>query len=322
MKAMTTQPHNNRMWKKPSKDPLPYLPNDKLPYLVRGYPKLAGRMAKRPEQAIFRRFDELNARNLLYMQVELCKLELQIRTKEMQDKQKDLEYSTDYEKLAASHESAYAAQIQLIEKIKKKSEDYSMCPMFALFESRNLVRVARSLCSDDAVIQASIMAQTKAPATSDLYDLQDWLASKAGGSNILRSGDARAWGTAVKRKFTSGDLRCLKPRMKEDWISRFVAENAIKIFGYDLGPWFGCSCRQKTLPTQFGYYASDVYKITFWMTNILGSLIPIVSIAVLMWMDSMRAQVGSIAGFNVLVAMCLCIFTDAKRMDCFKVTAA
>jgi hypothetical protein len=153
MKSMTTQPPNERMSKKPPKDPLPYLPNDELPYLIRGYPKLAGRMAKRPEQAIFRRFDELNARNMLYIQAELCKLELQIRTKEMQDKQNNLEYSTNYEKLAASHDSADAAQIQLIEKIKEKLKDYSMCPISATCEpegpreTRSLTMLRSGCCS-------------------------------------------------------------------------------------------------------------------------------------------------------------------------------
>ncbi|KAF2748356.1 hypothetical protein M011DRAFT_485646 [Sporormia fimetaria CBS 119925] len=52
--------------------------HDSLSHLVRGYPKLAGRMALVPEEAIFRRFDELQLRNLLYLQNELATLDWQL----------------------------------------------------------------------------------------------------------------------------------------------------------------------------------------------------------------------------------------------------
>ena len=50
-------------------------PFDPFHDLVPGYPKLAGRMGVMPEIAMFRRFGALNARNLLYMQIDLKELE-------------------------------------------------------------------------------------------------------------------------------------------------------------------------------------------------------------------------------------------------------
>jgi hypothetical protein len=44
-----------------------------------GYPRLTGYMALKPDALVFRRFNELNARNLLYLQAELCVLERQLK---------------------------------------------------------------------------------------------------------------------------------------------------------------------------------------------------------------------------------------------------
>lgn len=71
-----------------------------------------------------------------------------------------------------------------------------------------------------------------------------------------------------------------------------------------------------------GYQDAKVLQITYWMTSVIASLIPIGSIIVLYKVHSMAARLGIIAGFNVLVSLCLSIFTDAKRAEVFAITAA
>ena len=61
--------------RKPSTIPTSPVPTDAFNHLVRGYPMLAGRTAVLPEIAMYRRFGALNARNLLYLQSDLCCLE-------------------------------------------------------------------------------------------------------------------------------------------------------------------------------------------------------------------------------------------------------
>jgi hypothetical protein len=58
-----------------------------MPGRPNGYSKLASLMGQNPEVAIFRRFNKLNARNLLYLQAELAELEerLERATKADQD---------------------------------------------------------------------------------------------------------------------------------------------------------------------------------------------------------------------------------------------
>jgi hypothetical protein len=51
-------------------------------------------------------------------------------------------------------------------------------------------------------------------------------------------------------------------------------------------------------------------------------LIPIASIVVLYQVQSMSARLGIIAAFNVLVAVCLMGFANAKRAEVFAISAA
>lgn len=71
-----------------------------------------------------------------------------------------------------------------------------------------------------------------------------------------------------------------------------------------------------------GYEDSTIYYITYWITSILASLIPIASIVLLYCVNSMRARLGIIAAFNVLVSICLMGLTNAKRVEVFAITAA
>ncbi|KAL0262921.1 hypothetical protein SLS55_001895 [Diplodia seriata] len=59
--------------------------DDQQQQLPAGYPKLAEQMERISETAIFRRFDYLNALNLLYMQAELQSLENELRRLQVED---------------------------------------------------------------------------------------------------------------------------------------------------------------------------------------------------------------------------------------------
>jgi hypothetical protein len=71
-----------------------------------------------------------------------------------------------------------------------------------------------------------------------------------------------------------------------------------------------------------GYEATTIFKVTYWMTSIIASLIPILSIAVLYRVHSMPARLAIIAGFNILISVCLCGLTSAKRSEVFAVASA
>ena len=149
--------------------------------------------------------------------------------------------------------------------------------------------------------------------------MQDWLNARDLGNNELAGADATIWGTVFDRKCQKPDLVALCPRAKKDAFSAWAADSAILNLSR-------CGCARFMKPSQVhgvvGYQDSTIYRVTYWITSIVASLIPIASILVLYCVQSMSARLGIIASFNVLVSVCLMALTNAKRAEVFAITAA
>jgi hypothetical protein len=149
--------------------------------------------------------------------------------------------------------------------------------------------------------------------------MQNYLQTDAMGPLVLSGNDAEVWGSMEDRKSYQPDLVALCPRATKDPFSRWAAESTILNL-------FRCGCARFMKPSRVhgvvGYEDSTIYRITYWITSILASLIPIVSISVLYCVHSMPARLAIIAAFNVLVSVCLMGFANAKRAEVFAVTAA
>ena len=172
---------------------------------------------------------------------------------------------------------------------------------------------------DEALIQASILAKMPEPGKWDLGYLQGFLMTKEMGPLALIGDDAGTWGSVQNPKGYSPDLVALRPRQNGDTFSKWVAENAVVNL-------FRCGCaRLKKVSRVHGVVGledSTVFRLTSWVTSIVASLIPIASIIVLYSVSSMKARLGIIAAFNLLISTCLSTFTNAKRSEVFAVTAA
>ena len=94
-----------------------------------GYPRLAERIAVKPETGIYRRFDALNARRILYLQAELCILEKKLQQREEKDNRattgKGPEYATDYQIMLEAPVNVHHPQLELIQEMQDKLEQYS-----------------------------------------------------------------------------------------------------------------------------------------------------------------------------------------------------
>ena len=94
---------------------------------MRGYAKVAQLMASHNELAIFRRFQELNMRNLLYLQAELSHLEAELRD----IVEADTKYpecannSYDWWSLTQAEDCGGAEQWDKILEIREKLDKYS-----------------------------------------------------------------------------------------------------------------------------------------------------------------------------------------------------
>jgi hypothetical protein len=94
---------------------------------MEGYPAIAQIMCNHDELAIFRRFRELNALDLLYAQAELTHLEddlVELRAVDKAHPEKAL-YHRDWWSLAHSTEDENKEQWQKVLEIRKKLEAYS-----------------------------------------------------------------------------------------------------------------------------------------------------------------------------------------------------
>ncbi|CAO2647111.1 Nn.00g080330.m01.CDS01 [Neocucurbitaria sp. VM-36] len=257
---------------------------DPFPNIVVGYPKLAAKIEIQPEVAILRRFGALGAQNLLYFQAELTDLERKVREQQVSDHN-----STKGSK------SSYAKN------------------WFDLSDSEN------DGDTKQLELVMKIRETIKEYRTWDLHYLQDYLHAPEMGPLALTGGDSTIWGSKTDRKSHASDLIALRPRAKKDAFSMWAAENTI----FNL---LKCGCTRFMKPSRVhgvvGYEDSTIYRITYWITSVLASLIPIASIVVLYRVQSMPARLAIIAAFNVLVSICLMGFANAKRAEVFAITAA
>lgn len=130
--------------------------------------------------------------------------------------------------------------------------------------------------------------------------------------------DNDIWGSMQDPESFRHDLVTLKARRQDDAFSKLVSENVVHLFRCGLARFKAFS---KTHGTT-GYNDSSVKRITRWVSNVIASLVPILSIVILHSVSSTKARLGIIAGFNFLISACLSAFTNAKRSEVFAVAAA
>ncbi|OAL45423.1 hypothetical protein IQ07DRAFT_624468 [Pyrenochaeta sp. DS3sAY3a] len=284
---------------------------DPFPHIVIGYPKLAAKIEILPEVAIYRRFGALNAQNLLYFQAQLTDLEEKIRDQQLFDHNSSTgeksQYAKNWFKLSDSENDGDTDQLDLVLKIRGLLKEYILTDEIY-----------------DALIQQSIILKYPEPGKWDLDHLQQYLQSPAMGSLLgLTGSDATVWGSLANTKSHAPDLVTLCPRAKKDTFSVWAAENTSQLLKWMLK----CACTGLCLKPSpkhgvVGYEDTTIYRLTYGITSILASLIPITSIVGLYFVQSMPARLGIIAAFNVFVSICLMVFANAKRAEVFAVTAA
>lgn len=131
--------------------------------------------------------------------------------------------------------------------------------------------------------------------------------------------EAGPWGTLKYPNNYASDLITLRPRTKEDWFSTFIAENAIR---YLKGPLKKFQSEEDRLNGMMLYEDKTVLRFTYVIIGTLAGLAPILSIMVLSKLHTIKARLWVAATFNIGIALSLQLFTEAKRMDIFAVTAA
>jgi hypothetical protein len=154
------------------------------------------------------------------------------------------------------------------------------------------------------------------PDMYDLRNMQCFLGSaKMANGGALIGPDSEIWGTLLRENSHSRELLVLKAREGGDSFSRKLSGWAVPLFKS-----VACASLQKADPDIGVLMVKEdrVFKLTMWITSLIASMMPIISIVILIKMKELNV----IAAFNALLSVCLIMFTDAKRTDVFSVTAA
>lgn len=171
---------------------------------------------------------------------------------------------------------------------------------------------------DEALIQQSAICHMKPPDFYDIKYLQSFFRSEIMGPYLMGP-DRHIWGSKEQPKAYSKELICLNPRLEVDFFSKFIGEHAVTFLKK-------CCCfgirRSDSKSGNIAVRDDRIFRVTMWITSLIASAFPIISIAVLNQIHLMSNRITVIAAFNVLIALCLMHFTEAKRTEIFSVTAA
>ncbi len=193
------------------------------------YTALASMMANHAEAAIFRRFDTLNIKNLLYMQAELVDLENQLHEIESEDKKSKapnkVAFSSSVQALRRSASTRDNDQWMKYKEVQEKIHAYSMYYAIDLPEANE--------GKDDALLQYGSLRKVAKPTLNDIEAVREWLKMDIGGALFLKGIEYTTWKSHE-------DFLCLDPEQAgRDTLTWLINEQLI--------PWYhrrwGCHWR-------------------------------------------------------------------------------
>jgi hypothetical protein len=171
---------------------------------------------------------------------------------------------------------------------------------------------------DEALIQQVTIAAMEEPSEDDLEHIKYYLESEDMGPKALTGEDCGTWGTVLDPNRRAPDLISLRPPGQMDAFSRWFTKKAVEKF-LETGLYRRFSSK---VHGQSGYKESSLLTITHFITSIVASMLPILSITVLWNVKSAQARLGIVACFTLLLTVCLTVLTNASRTEVFAMTNA
>ncbi|CAO2647995.1 Nn.00g089170.m01.CDS01 [Neocucurbitaria sp. VM-36] len=261
-----------------------------------GYPSLAAFIASDRDRTtlIYKRFDELAARNLLYLQSELAELHSEQRAFDQEDLISDLDTKqcarsfADFKKAAsqAGNNTKQEERWQLMSRIRQAMKEYR-----------------------EALLFESTLASLPRPSKTVLGAFQQ---------TFYHEGDDNAEPFPTLGGHSAGlyddidDLVALSVQEAPDRLTNFAQEH--------LGFLFPDRKRSRRGIA----YASDraISSFIAWFSTFLAALLLIGAIVVLYKVRSPDWRLGLIATFTTLFAGSVGLLTNARRAELFAATAA
>ena len=203
---------------------------------VKGYPSLAAFIASDRDKstAIYRRFDRLSARNLLYLQSELIELEARQDALDLEDLEattEDKKSTRDWQvfKTRASKENNVREKdrMAVVKEIREKMKEYSTFSSLSLERPR-----PDSIGLGEAIVLESTLLSLKPPSSRTLEAFRNVF------HNVKGSGDSfpTLGGYSASILDDVGDLITLRAQADEDRLTTFLRYFFPLLFTVGLSP--------------------------------------------------------------------------------------
>ncbi|KAL8762945.1 MAG: hypothetical protein Q9184_001167 [Pyrenodesmia sp. 2 TL-2023] len=258
------------------------------------YHKLAGMMAQHGEAAIFRRFDMLNLKSLLYMQAELVHLEAELHHMELGE-------------MSAADPSKPAYPFSVYD-LRECSGKVTQWTKYQEVQSK----LQAYNC---AVLQYFALRKAAKPDTNSVECLREWLDRPEGGDFFLKGREADMWETVEDLI----SLDCRQPG--KDALTMLINEKLV--------PWYHrrWGYRSKPSPTAdwYGVWQYDqewLERVANAISTLLASLLPSISILVLYFLSKPFTRLVAILLFSVLFSLILSAVSTVRRIEVFAASTA
>ncbi|KAI0460053.1 hypothetical protein F5B21DRAFT_453054 [Xylaria acuta] len=261
-----------------------------VPLPLEGYAAVAGWIALDPdnETFIFRKFDRLAARNLLYIQSELLSIEKELTTFDAQDAQESQDdlrakdtartWETLVSRSRAGHDGS-RRRTELLDRLQSKLKEYH-----------------------EALLLQSQIAQLHRPNKRVLDTLRHW----------FKKPEPMLGGEAKKFLDDENDLVALKPAPEPDYLSRFLRRH-----------WSVNTELTRDGRAKIGRFNERAISLaTSVITISIAAFLLIGSITGFYFVESDIVKLVLVAAFTSVFALSLVLITNARRAEIFAATAA
>ncbi|KAJ6259656.1 hypothetical protein Dda_5294 [Drechslerella dactyloides] len=255
-----------------------------------GYPSTAAIMSTDAELSVYRRFDRLNARNLLYYQAELMYLESKLDKLDEEDRllenPEHKYHLRHYRELWDAQDERTEKRRDVVTEIRYFLKEYNEC----LFYYKQLMD-----CPE--------------PSDRVLTSIRNWRANQ-GDPPIIDISES-----AYEKQFES-DLIALKPPKCDDPLSIFVQDNLGKFF-------------KKPQPAEIPNSGNVLYysetAIDLFVTvicTLLAIVVLVGSMTTLFFVESKGLRLGLVWVFTFLFAISIFLMAKLSKGEIFLATAA
>ncbi|RYP60316.1 hypothetical protein DL771_010557 [Monosporascus sp. 5C6A] len=275
-------------------------------YRPQHYHSLARIMAREANQAIFRRFQELNYLRIMALQAELMELKTVFDDRCKTDQ-------TDNPSFSKSFRDLYLSRIATPPRLCGCKPEG---PSTLLSTDQDLWQNTQYelLCRIDAKM-SEYMANIRKPEKSQLKALQNWLYREDGGDGFLDGSENLVWDEDDTHHYV-----CLATGGETDIFTALIRKLISAVF-----PWlFRKKKGKQVVDERSGMWLFDEDKLNT-ASNIvalvLSSTLPVLTIFVLDSRDSTTERLGFTVLFTALFALVLGVLSSAKRAEIFAATA-